>query len=153
MDLYPVFKEFIISSRDVMKIISEVNLDINEDVRMMVEDVKLISDSLRTINDTYLQRVLASYDINISQASQILEGIPTFKDEYKYAAKYVDIYISNLKLKSLRLLEMYMSEQQLQTYKVAKDTMKYCGSDFMNLYLKKMQAAQSLRDNHSTLMS
>ena len=55
-----------------MKIISEVNLDINEDVRMMVEDVKLISDSLRTINDTYLQRVLASYDINISQASQIL---------------------------------------------------------------------------------
>ena len=114
--------------------------------------MKLLSDSLVTIYDRYVQQVLASYVMN-REASQILNSIPKYNDQYRFAAKYVDIYIYGLTLDSLSLLKMYMSEQQLQTYNVAKDTMKYCGSDFMNMYLKKMQASRSINDNHSTLMS
>ena len=76
-----------------------------------------------------------------------VNGLPSYNN------KFLDFYICNLRVEYLNYLVGYMSQQEVQTFDVAKDTIMIIKSDFDKLYMHKVEASEILSKlNYSKLM-
>lgn len=112
-----------------------------------------IIDSLRRNPETYVQQILFKMDTEIDEALKFKSTLPSVNGLASYSLKTMDFYICSLRVNYLGYLTEYMSQQELQTFEVSKDTMVHDRADFHKLYRAKVEASQVLSNlNHSKLM-
>jgi hypothetical protein len=115
--------------------------------------MRAIIESLRGISDPYVQNILFNMDTSIYHASNLKDSLPKVNGLESYSTKIMDFQICALRIEFLGYLTEYMSQQQVQTFEVASDTMTKDKSDFTKFYKHKVEASQVLSNlNHSKLM-
>ena len=112
-----------------------------------------IIDRLRENPDPYVQQTLFIMDEATDKASRLADSLPKVNNLESYSLKVMDYHICALRVNSLGYLTEHMSQQEVQTVEVAKDTMIKAKADFNQLYKEKVAASEILnRLNHSKLM-
>lgn len=153
LDLFPVFELFIQTSKDYIAINHNIDQCLWGDLKDIDTDMRVIINRLREISDPYIVQTLLNMETTINSVMETKAWLPEVNGLPSYNFKYLDFYICNLRVEYLSYLVGYMSQQEFQTFDVARDTFVIMKSDFNQLYMHKVEASEILSKlNHSKLM-
>ncbi len=115
--------------------------------------MRVIINKLGQSSDPYIVQTLLNMQGNIDHFMETLARLPDVNGLASYNLKYLDLYTCNLRIYYLNFLVEFMSEQEVQTFQVARDTIINIKSEFDQLYKHKIEASQILSKlNYSKLM-
>ena len=113
----------------------------------------VIINRLREISDPYVVQTLLNMQTKIDLFMETKACLPEVNGLPSQNLNYLDLYMCTLRVEQLNYLVGYMSQQEVQTFDVAKDTIIIIKSDFNQLYVHKVEASQILTKlNYSKLM-
>lgn len=153
LDLFPVFELFIQTSKNLTAIENNINLSLWGDMRDLDADMRVIINRLREMSDPHIKQTLLDMQAQINMFKAGRDSLPYVNGLPSYSFKFLDFYICTIRVEYLGYLVEYMSQQDVQTFEVAKDTFVHIRSDFYQSYRDKVEASQILSKlNYSKLM-
>lgn len=153
LDLFPVFELFIQASQNYAAICYNIEICLWKDLHRIDPDMCAILGRLRGISDPYVRQTLIERDTAVDRSMRLMHYLPDVNGQVSYNCKKVDLNLWGLRIQYLSYLTDYLSQQQVQTFTAAQDTISKASLDFKQLYHYKLKASQNLNNiNNSKLM-
>ena len=112
-------------------------------------DLDITINRLRDINDPYVQNTLAKMDFLTKATTEAMEeerkpNYQIYTGDLTYTGKCRRIHLSDIRIMHLSVLKDYMTQQEIQTLEVGKETIFNVNEQFSIMAYNKIKACDVL---------